>query len=81
MLSGFCSASFDQTIKVWDAHEGTCIHTLKGHTLAVYSVDFSFDSRYLASGSFDCCLYVWSVQTGQVVLSHHGGGGIFEVCL
>lgn len=74
------SASFDNTTKVWDVRAGTCLYTLTGHTLPVYSVDFSPNCRYLASGSFDNCLLIWSMETGELVQSYHGGGGIFEVC-
>jgi len=74
------SASFDHTTRVWDARAGTCLYTLKGHTEPVYSVDFSPNGLYLASGSFDRALLLWSMANGQLVQSHHGGGGIFEVC-
>lgn len=73
------SASFDCTTKVWNARDGACLYTLRAHTLPVYSVDFSPDGLYLASGSFDNCLLIWSLKSGQLVQTHHGGGGIFEV--
>jgi len=46
----------------------------------VYSVAFSPDGKYLASGSFDRCLHVWTTKDGQLVKTYKGGGGIFEVC-
>lgn len=73
------TASFDNTSRIWDAKKGSCIYTLTGHSLPVYSVAFSPNSRFLATGSSDNCLLVWSTQTGDLVQSHHGGGGIFEV--
>ena len=76
------SAAFDCKTKVWDAVNGKCLYTLAGHTDPVYSVAFSPNSQYLASGAFDKFLLVWSVETGLLVQSYKqdGDGGIFEVC-
>lgn len=41
---------------------GTCLYTLTRHTEPVYSVAFSPDGKYLASGSFDKCVHIWSTQ-------------------
>ena len=46
----------------------------------VYSVAFSPNGEYLASGSFDRCLHIWSVRDGSLVKTYRGSGGIFEVC-
>ena len=32
------SGSYDKTIKVWDASDGTCVKTLRRHSDMVYSV-------------------------------------------
>ena len=32
------SGAYDYLVKVWDPHEGTCLHTLQGHTNRVYSL-------------------------------------------
>ena len=56
------SASFDSTVRLWDVDRGLCIHTLTKHTEPVYSVAFSPDGKYLASGSFDKCVHIWSPQ-------------------
>ena len=44
------TASFDNTLKLWDVEAGTCLHTLTKHTFPVYSVAFSPNGDYLASG-------------------------------
>ena len=46
----------------------------------VYSVAFSSNGQYLASGSFDRCLHIWSVKDGSLIKTYRGHGGIFEVC-
>jgi len=74
------SASFDSTIRVWDARTGKCLHVLSKHTDPVYSVAFSANGLYLASGSFDRCVHIWNVRDGSLMQSHRGQGGIFEVC-
>ncbi|KIM24258.1 hypothetical protein M408DRAFT_243234 [Serendipita vermifera MAFF 305830] len=48
----------------WPAVQNVCI----GHKDAVLSVDFSPDGRRIVSGSRDCTIRVWDVETGKVVL-------------
>lgn len=74
------SASFDATIKLWDVHAGRCMQNLTKHRDAVYSVAFSPDGQYLASGSSDQSVMVWSVRDGALIKTFTGRGGIFEVC-
>ena len=45
----------------------------------MYSVAFSPNGEFIASGSFDHTLNVWSVRSGELVKTFRGGGGIFEV--
>jgi len=73
------SASFDSTIRLWDALSGLCLHVLSKHSDPVYSVAFSSSGQYLASGSFDKCLHIWSVRDGCLIKTYRGNGGIFEV--
>lgn len=62
----FNSASFDSTVRLWDVDRGACIHTLTKHTEPVYSVAFSPDGKFLASGSFDKCVHIWSTQVCRI---------------
>lgn len=67
MLSPACSASFDSTVRLWDVERGVCTHTLTKHQEPVYSVAFSPDGKYLASGSFDKCVHIWNTQVTPLI--------------
>jgi WD40 repeat protein/serine/threonine protein kinase len=66
------SASYDKTVKVWDAQTGQEALTLRGHTEWVSSVVFSPDGRRLASASGDKTVKVWDAQTGKEALTLKG---------
>lgn len=74
------SASFDASIKIWDVDAGYSMFTLTKHSDPVYSVAWSPNGEFLASGSFDNCLHIWSTKDGSLVRTYKGRGGIFEVC-
>jgi len=74
------TASFDATVRLWDPSTGLCLHKLARHTEPIYSVSFSSDGKYLASGSFDQYLMIWSLNDdGRLLKSYYGSGGIFQV--
>ena len=66
------SASWDQSVKVWDAATGRELLTLKGHTNAVNVVAYSPDGRRLASGSNDRSVKLWDAATGQELRTLNG---------
>ena len=59
------SASWDRTVKVWDASSGECLQTLIGHISEVTSVAFSHDSSQVASASDDKTVKVWDASSGE----------------
>jgi WD40 repeat protein len=63
------TGSFDHTVKLWDAATGQELLTLKGHSVAVFSVAFSPDGKRLATGSFDPPVKLWDAATEQEVSS------------
>ena len=73
------SASFDQTVKIWDASTGILIKSLP-HNNYVKSVAWSHDSKFIASatgdvgngGSGEHLVYVWSAKTKQLVHTYNG---------
>jgi len=75
------SASFDSTVKLWDAETGKCVRTLTKNTPdPVYSVAFSPDGQFIATGSIDRNVNIYSVKDGSFINTCQGTGGIFEVC-
>lgn len=60
------SASFDKSIRLWNAKTGKFIATLRGHVQAVYMISFSADSRFMASGSADSTLKLWNLVTKKL---------------
>src|SRR5262245_21325439 len=48
------------------------IATFKGHTEPVYSVAFTPDGKYLATGSFDNTIKLWEVASGKEAKTYGG---------
>lgn len=53
---------------------------IRSYRDGVYSVAFSPNGEYLASGSPDKSIHIWSLKEGKIVKTYTGSGGIFEVC-
>ncbi|MEH1877686.1 AAA-like domain-containing protein, partial [Nostoc sp.] len=66
------SASFDNTIKLWNRETGKEITTLTGHSDKVNSVVFSPDGKTLASASFDKTIKLWNRETGKEITTLTG---------
>ena len=57
------SGTWSGEIRVWDAHTGEHLKTLKGHTGGVSSVAFSPDGKTLANGRTDGTILLWDFST------------------
>ncbi|KAJ1668855.1 ribosome assembly [Coemansia sp. RSA 1813] len=66
------SASFDNSVKLWDGVTGKFIASLRGHVAAVYQVCWSADSRMLLSASKDSTLKIWDLRTKKMKLELPG---------
>ena len=53
------SASWDNSVRLWDGKTGKFVATLRGHVAAVYRLAWSADSRLLISASKDSTLKVY----------------------
>ena len=61
------SCSWDNTIKMWDLSEGTCIRALVGHIDWVRSIRINMQNNTLMSCSEDKTIKTWDLKTGKCV--------------
>ncbi|KAK2577116.1 hypothetical protein KPH14_003278, partial [Odynerus spinipes] len=57
------SASSDTTVKVWNAHKGFCMSTLRTHRDYVKALAYAKDREQVASAGLDKTIYLWDVNT------------------
>ncbi len=56
-------ASWDKTVRIWDAESGELLRVLRAHADKVEALDFSPDGKWLASGCGDGLVRLWETQT------------------
>jgi WD40 repeat protein len=66
------SASWDQTLKVWDLDSGRELRTLVGHSRSVSGVAVTPDGKRAVSASFDNALKVWDLDSGRELRTLEG---------
>uniref|UniRef100_A0A1B6MI01 WD repeat-containing protein 48 homolog n=1 Tax=Graphocephala atropunctata TaxID=36148 RepID=A0A1B6MI01_9HEMI len=57
------SASSDTTVKVWNAHKGFCMSTLRTHKDYVRALAYAKDREQVASAGLDRAIFLWDVNT------------------
>jgi len=76
------TASFDSTARLWDADTGSCLQVFTHHKKPIYSIAFSPDGRWLATGGGDGLVHLYDVAERQKIwswLSEHQKRAIFEM--
>lgn len=63
------SASFDNTVRLWDVATHQSLKTFGGHSDFVYAVAFSPDGKMIASGGKDRIVKLTEVETGKNVFT------------
>jgi WD40 repeat protein/serine/threonine protein kinase len=76
------TAGQDRRLRIHDARTGSVRFTLAGHTSDIVAVDWSTDSRRLASGSSDGTARVWAVGADEArevlsISAQERGGGLW----
>lgn len=66
------SASFDNSVKIWDGLTGKFVRNLRGHVGQVYQVAWAGDSRLVSSSSKDSTCKVWDHRTGKIKVNLPG---------
>ncbi|ETO02095.1 WD repeat-containing protein [Reticulomyxa filosa] len=62
------SASYDHTIRIWDAESGKQLQIFRGHTDRVFAARFSLDGRNIVSCSNDGTIRLWNLNAENKVL-------------
>ncbi len=71
----FVTGGWNGSATIWDMESGRQIKQLKHDGLYVYSVDWSADGKWIATGSNDAVngyVQVWNAQTGERVSQQFG---------
>ncbi|MCX6928357.1 MAG: hypothetical protein NT154_34880 [Verrucomicrobia bacterium] len=58
------TASYDQTVRVWNRESREQAHCLEGHNGAVFGASFVPNTPFAVSISDDRCIHLWDLKSG-----------------
>ncbi|XP_060054692.1 bromodomain and WD repeat-containing protein 1 isoform X1 [Erinaceus europaeus] len=69
------TGSDDCLVKIWSAHNGRLLSTLRGHSAEISDMAVSYENTLIAAGSCDKIIRVWCLRTCApvAVLQGHSG--------
>lgn len=70
--SKIASASWDRSVKIWDASIGNILCTLEGHTDSVISVAFNAEGSLIVTASEDQTVRLWDAVVGTITRTLEG---------
>lgn len=73
------SASYDDEARVWSAATGQCLFTLTGHANYIYAIAYSPDAQFIATGSIDKTVKIWSAKDGSLVRHYVAEAGVYDL--
>uniref|UniRef100_K1QRY7 WD repeat-containing protein 61 n=1 Tax=Magallana gigas TaxID=29159 RepID=K1QRY7_MAGGI len=59
------SSSLDSHVRVWDVDTGKCIKSMEAGPVDAWTISFSPDSRFLATGSHSGKINLFGVESGR----------------
>ena len=65
------AVAVDNNIELW-SEDGRMYQNLIGHTREITCITFSFNGQYLASGSWDSKIFIWSMSDYKIVATLKG---------
>ncbi|KDR85615.1 hypothetical protein GALMADRAFT_234582 [Galerina marginata CBS 339.88] len=76
------TSSFDGTARLWDSVTGECLNVFRDHKAPLYSLTFSPDGKFFATGSGDGWLHLYHTRSYVRIWSWYAGAdkpGVFEI--
>ncbi|RHY86259.1 hypothetical protein DYB35_010538 [Aphanomyces astaci] len=64
-------AAIGSRVMIYDASNGTLLHSLKGHKDTVYTVDYAHDGKRFASGGADNVVIIWTDKAEGILKYTH----------